>query len=189
MSQYVQADYIDTRGSGAYFEGDVTQIRGGSITWAQCGTWATWPSSRWSPGIGPAPLTLSASATGTKAKFGTATAQLTLGASATGVRKQGGTASASLSLSSVAQGNVKFGGVATGNLTLSASVLSAVMQLPFPHTTFSVPSETRIYVLPTDPDNRIFAIEDGETRVYPVGYESRTRTIESETRKQPTEVY
>ena len=122
---------------------------------------------------------------------GTASAQLTLSASATGERERGGRASASLSLSSTAQGNVKFGGNATANLTLSASVLSAVMNLPFPHTTFSVPSETRIYVLPTDPDNRLFAIpfEDSESRIYPVGFESRTRTIESETREQPTEVY
>ena len=148
-NQYVVQDYIDTTDFGLYFVGDVTTVRGGSIRWQDCGTWENWPNSRWSPGVGPAPLTLSASTTA----------------------------------------GVKFGGKATPSLTLSANVLSAVMQLPFPHTTFVVDSETRAYTLPFEPDFRFFAIENGETRVYPVIHETRTTVIESETREQPTEVY
>jgi len=191
MSLYVQVDYIETTDQGLYFEGDVTTVRGGSTTWADCPSWATWPQSRWSPGIGPAQLNITASATGVRVHPGQASASLTMTASSTGKLIHGGSASADITSSAVAQGNVIFGGIASANLTMTASILAGVIHPPYPHTTFSVLSETRIYVLPEDPDNRLFAIpfEDSESRIYPVGYESRTRTIESETRIQPTEVY
>ena len=188
-NQYVVQDYIDTTDFGLYFVGDVTTVRGGSIRWQDCGTWENWPNSRWSPGVGPAPLTLSASATGTRQRPGVASAALALSASATGERERGGRANPQLTLSASCTSGVKFGGKALPNLTLSANVLAAVMQLPFPHTTFVVDSETRAYTLPFEPDFRFFAIENGETRVYPVIHETRTRVIESETREQPTEVY
>lgn len=186
---YVNADYTDnTPASGDYFVGDLTILRGGSIRWQDCTSWQAWPNSRWSPGIASA-LTLSASATGTKAIPGTASAALVLSASATGERERGGRATPSLTLGASSTAGVKFGGKALPSLTLSADVLAAVMQLPFPHTTFVVDSETRAYPVPFEPDFRTHAIENGETRVYPVIHETRTRVIESETREQPTEVY
>ena len=187
---YVNADYIDnTPASGDYFVGDLNQLRGGSIRWQDCTSWQAWPNSRWSPGIESA-LTLSASATGTKAKSsGPVTSALVLSASTTGTKKLGGIANPALTIGASSTAGVKFGGTATPSLTLSANVLSAVMQLPFPHTTFVVESETRAYPVPFEPDFRTHAIENGETRVYPVIHETRTRVIESETREQPTEVY
>ena len=189
MSQYVVSDYIETTDFGLYFVGDVTKERGGSVRWQDCSSWENWPNTRWSPGIGPAPLTVSASSTGTRRHPGNATAQITFGGSAEGERQLGGRATGTAAFSAVFQGNVKLGGEATGSMAFSASVLTAVIHPPFAHTTFSVPSETRAYLLPLDPDNRVFAIVDSETREYPVGFESRTRTIESETRNRPVEVY
>ena len=164
-------------------------VFGGSTNWDQPSSWANWPTNTWFPGITPIPLEFSASATGTRRHPGVATVQLTFSASATGKLIHGGVATPSMTFSAGVDATYRGGGVATPSLTFSMDLLTAVVHPPFPHTTFSVGSETRVYLLPLDPDNRIFAIVDGETREYPVGFESRTRTIESETRNRPVEVY
>ena len=244
-------------------------VRGGSIQWTDCGTWASWPNNRWSPGIVPqlavtssaAPsitrssgtldpqitltvnttgsaifgptvasdivtttdaqgnvtfsgassadivftvdaeggkllhgvadpqLTLTTVVVGERRPGGTATAQLTLTTVAAGVIRVVGTASADLVLTASAEGTMVFQGNATAPLVLTTTLTGGLVQKPSqPATTYAVPSETRIYTLGLD-SARTFTIANGETRVYKVLHDTRTATVPSETRIQPTEVY
>ena len=201
MSRYVAVDYIDiTPPNGQYFEGDQSIVYGGSVAWDECGTWATWPNSRWSPGIGPAQLDLTATAVGKVVLPGNAgTATLTISASASGFIKHGGVASATITTSAEATGNCIYDGNASASMTVSATVDPRVFGAPNPNTTYVVESETRVYPVLGDSGHanlhRIFTIEYGESRHYDVLKENgvdntvRTYTIESETRNLPTEVY
>jgi hypothetical protein len=287
-------DYVDTTytidgativvsaSASAIIEQIDTIVRGGSVAWEDCGTWATWPNSKWSPGIGPAQLTVTSSATpsitrgsgtldpaitltvdttgsaifgptvasnivtttdaqgnvtfsgassadivftvdaeggkllhgvadpqltltavvvGERRPGGTATAQLTFTTDATGVVRVVGTASADLVLTTDATGTMIFLGNATANLVLTTTLTGGLVQKPSnPNTTYSVPSETRIYVTEHDAINDTaglhlghnyykLPINVGETRVYKVLTDTRTATVPSETRIQPTEVF
>ena len=137
-----------------------------------------------------AQLTITADADARRTRGSPAVANLVLTTDATGVVRLTGTAVADLVLTADATGQLRLFGEATANLVLTFDVASAVVQPPVPATTYLVPSETRIYpVIGRKQNNRIFVIEYGESREYPVISDTRTKVIQSETRKQPMEVY
>jgi hypothetical protein len=292
ISNYLENDYyaVDYTRDGAELiisascTGAVEQLelikRGGSIPWTSCGTWATWPNNRWSPGIsadsvltvdtvqpsvtrgsgtldptitltvntigsaifGPtvtsdtttdalgnvtfsgvssADIVFTVDAEGGKLLHGVADPQLTLTCVAIGERRPGGTATADFVLSTVAAGVVRVVGTASADVDLTADALGnliflgnatapleltvtlaggLVQQPPNPNTTYSVPSETRVYVTEHDAINDSaglhlghnyykLPINVGETRVFKVLTDTRTATVPSETRTQPTEVF
>ena len=140
---------------------------------------------RGSPAV--ANLVLTADADARRTRGSPAVANLVLTTDANGVVIISGQASADLTLTAVVNGSLTFLGTAVANLVLTVDEASAVVQPPVPATTYLVPSETRIY--PAGYDGRTWAIEYGESREYPVISDTRTKVIQSETRKQPMEVY
>lgn len=159
-------------------------------------------------------LAITTIAVGGKKLFGTATPSLALTSVIDALRKRGspcnpqlsitassdadivksGVADAVINLTASALAHVKFFGTASANLNLTLGLTGGLVLGPAnPNTTFAVESETRVYPVLSDAGHanlqRIFEIEYGESRIYPVTYEDRTTTIESETRKELTEIY
>ena len=72
---------------------------------------------------------------------------------------------------------------------MTTTLVGGLVQKPgTAKTTYYVDSETRTYTLGLD-SKTTFTIPNGETRVYNVLFDTRTVTVPSETRAQPTEVY
>jgi hypothetical protein len=88
---------------------DTPIVRLGSTQWDECGTWATWPKSKWSPGV---------------------EAQLSVSSSADAVAIRGITAQADMSLTSDATGSAIFGPTINFNTSLTAdTTLSAIFSM------------------------------------------------------------
>ena len=148
-----------------------------------------------------AQLTITADADARRTRGSPAVANLVLTTDATGVVRLTGTAVADLILTADATGQLRLFGQATANLVLTTTLTGGLVQKPSnPNTTYSVPSETRIYVTEHDAINDSaglhlghnyykLPINVGETRVYKVLTDTRTATVPSETRIQPTEVF
>lgn len=152
-------------------------------------------------GVADSDLTLTCVAVGERRPGGTATAQFTLTTVAAGVVRVVGTAEADITTTTDATGNLIFLGNATAPMVLSVTLAGGLVQKTgTANTTYSVPSETRIYVTEHDAINDSsglhlghnyykLPINVGETRVYKVLTDTRVATVPSETRIQPTEVY
>lgn len=132
VSNYVVDSYIDDQGdylrgparitltssvSGVEF---ASIVRGGSIQWDQCGTWATWPRSKWAPGI-EADTTFTASSTGVATRGATASADVVITNTITGNAIWDPGASASLQFTSSSTGNCTFSSTASSSVVFTAS--------------------------------------------------------------------
>ena len=118
VSDYIASGYIsDYTSDGASLSLsasaelflDTPIVRLDSIQWDECGTWATWPKSKWSPGV---------------------EAQLSVSSSANSVAIRGITAQADMSLTSDATGSAIFGPTINFNTSLTAdTTLSAIFSM------------------------------------------------------------
>ena len=152
-------------------------------------------------GVASGNLTITVSAAGERQPGGTATADLSITSTATGVVVISAEATADLQFTATGTGNLTFLGNATANISLTTTLAGGLVQKPSnPNTVYVVDSETRVYVTEVDAVNDSaglhlghnyykIPITGGETRVYRVLFDTRTHTIKSETRTQPTEVY
>ena len=131
VSNYVVDSYIDDQGD--YLRGPAritftssvsvefgSIVRGGSIQWDQCGTWATWPRSKWAPGI-EADTTFTASSTGVATRGASASADVVLTNATIGNAIWDPGASADLQFTSSSTGNCTFSGTSSSSVVFTAS--------------------------------------------------------------------
>jgi len=152
-------------------------------------------------GVASGDLTITVSAVGERKPGGTASANINLTSTTAGVVVRDGSATADLQITASGTGSLTFLGTAIAPISLTTTLVGGLVQKPGEtNTVYTVESETRVYPVLLDQVNDTagqhlghsyykLPIECCGNRIYKVLFDTRTATVPSETRVQPTEVY